>query len=231
VVLDSDLQKLVARAAAGERTAIAELEGRSAAERSSTEWKALGRGYFQIQNFKASIACYGSAVRKAPNLADDADLVADVRKMVYRSDTGADALNLIASAFGSTGADLLFDVWRSGRKGSPQSQLSDQAKELLSSDEVRGKASAALLVALDVSTAKSCDDYLKLMPRAAQNADERSLPALRKLSARRGCGFLGFSDCFPCLRRTRDLAEAVETAKQHSAPSLNSAPASSVETQ
>ncbi|HEY3234802.1 MAG TPA: serine/threonine-protein kinase, partial [Polyangiaceae bacterium] len=110
VVLDSDLQKLVARAAAGERTAIAELEGRPAAERSSTEWKALGRGYFQIQNFKASIACYGSAVRKAPNLADDADLVADVRKMVYRSDTGPDALSLIASAFGSTGADLLFDV-------------------------------------------------------------------------------------------------------------------------
>ena len=48
--------------------------------------------------------------------------------------------------------------------------------------------------------------------------DDRSSRPLTALASRKGCGFLGLGDCFSCLRRGTDLADAQKAAQQRKSP-------------
>lgn len=116
------------------------------------------------------------------------------------------AFELLQDGMGAAGADLLYTL--ATTQSTPKA-AKDRAERALATDKVRGAASPALLIALDLRAEKSSCDRKKLFPRARDEGDARSLPFLTPMLATSGCGFLGTGDCLKCLGGRQDLREAI----------------------
>jgi Protein kinase domain len=218
---DDELKKLVERAESGDRTALAELNARDEGDRSGIEWRALGHGYASIDEFPAALRAYKAGIAAHAGLAHDPIVVADLRRAIEREETSESALDLTLSSLGSTGADLVYALWESSR-GSPQkSALSRRLKALVDGDKLWQKASPALQILIElprVQKADGCKGVKEMLPRVTELADARAVAVLKRFKDRRGCGFLGLSDCYSCLRRGDDLSKAMAAAEARDAP-------------
>jgi serine/threonine-protein kinase len=214
-----ELAALLARAERGDATALAQLAARPEEERSVEEWSALARGHAAIGQYAASLKAYEKVLSLEPKLGQDPRLLADLRAAADAPATAATALPL-AAKLGATGADLVYDVWSANRRNKANAEVAKLAKSQLESDALRAQASPALLIALDLGKSNSCGSYKKLLPRAVEHADARSVSSLKALTASRGCGFLGLGDCYGCLRGSKDLAAALKSAPTRPAPSF-----------
>ncbi len=209
------LAELLARASMGDLDAIEALEARNPKQRSAGEWLALGRGRMHLDHEKAALRAYEKALDLDPSLSKDATLLRHVRRAAGHDDTAAEALRIASLRLGSAGADILYSVWVSTKAKTPTTQL---AKQLVYSPEVRRKASPALDVALELRKAQSCEDYKKLLPRATLSGDTRAFRILEPLTVKRGCGPGKKDDCYPCLRRSSALDDALGACRRHREP-------------
>jgi serine/threonine-protein kinase len=223
VAKDSQLSQLIARAEAGDQTALAELSARPEPMRAANEWLALGRGYAKLEHLSASLAAYQQGVLAKPELSRDSRLLADVRRAMLDAQTSEAALKFAASALGAGGVDLLYDVWDSSKAVPSRAALTKLARTYLDDDAVRAKASPALRLLLELGKAQKegCASVKRWLVRAANEGDARVLPALKRFDDRRGCGFLGLSDCYYCLRAGKDLSAASSAAAVRPAPSFD----------
>jgi hypothetical protein len=138
-------------------------------------------------------------------------LLADARDPVL----GRQILSKLAELPGPSSADVLYEIWRRGKRGEPATEF---ARALLFSREVYQKASPALRSALDLQLAESCEDYAALLPDVIAHADVRAMPVLNRLKLRWGCGPGNRQDCYRCLRRSNDLARAIVAARKRAGP-------------
>ena len=92
------------------------------------------------------------------------------------------------------------------------------AQQLLHSEDQRAKATPALLTALDLRSATSCEDYLRVLPAVQKNGDQRCSATLRALRHKDGCGDDGKQDCFACLREGTLLDDALTAIEGRPAP-------------
>jgi hypothetical protein len=72
--------------------------------------------------------------------------------------------------------------------------------------------------AIELRGAKTCEAKRDLLPRAPTEGDRRTLVLLRSLLQTQGCGLLGLQDCWPCLRKSSALTDAI-TAMESKFPS------------
>ena len=140
--------------------------------------------------------------------AADQKLEEDVRNAALVKDTQDDAFALLESKMGALGVDILYDI-AFGTSGKMYPAAATRAKRSLTANDVRGRASPALAVLLDLREAKSCDARHALLERVRDQGDARVLSLLQQYQTSRGCGFLGVADCFPCMRKDDSLSEAV----------------------
>lgn len=215
----SRVRDLIERANKGDATAIAELHARPDADRGAEEWRALGHGHALVGQYSASVRAYEQALAHDPELGKDTKVFGDVRKACDEPSAASGALAL-AAKLGPRGADLIYDVWDSNRRARTKGDSAKLARDQLDAPALRAQASPALLVAIELSKPLSCAQYKKIMPRAAESADERSVSALKALTVTRGCGFLGLRDCYSCLRGSKDLTAALKDAPTRPAPSF-----------
>jgi hypothetical protein len=157
-----------------------------------------------------------------PELAKDPTTQTSLLRFAADPATASEALAAIAQARSPVGADLLFEVWTSRSTPPATAEL---ARSLLYSRDVRPGASPALAAALDLRTADSCEAAKSALPKVQASGDTRSIPALIKLTYRRGCGASKRDDCYACLRAsTRELVASTKAANRRRAP-LYPAPA------
>ena len=223
VAKDSELAQLILRAEAGDQTALAELSARPEPMRAANEWLALGRGYAKLEHLSASLAAYQKGVVAKPELGREPKLLADVRRAALDPSASEAALKFAAGPLGASGADLLYDVWESSRAVPSRAALGKLARGYLDDDALRAKASPALKVLLELGKAQKegCASVKRWLARAAGEGDARVLPALKRFDDRRGCGFLGLSDCYYCLRAGKELGVAAEGAAARPAPNFD----------
>jgi eukaryotic-like serine/threonine-protein kinase len=223
VAKDSQLSLLIGRAQGGDQTALAELSARPEPLRGGNEWLALGRGYAKLEHLSASLAAYQKGVAAKPELSRDPALLADVRRAALDTTTSETALKFASSALGAGGVDLLYDVWDSSKAVPSRAATTKLARTYLDDDAVRAKASPALKLLLELGKAQKegCASVKRWLARAASDGDARVVPALKRFDDRRGCGFLGLSDCYSCLRSGKDLGAAANGAAARPAPSFD----------
>jgi serine/threonine-protein kinase len=223
VAKDSELSQLIARAQTGDQTALAELSARPEPMRAEAEWLALGRGYAKLAQLSASLAAYQKGVAAKPALSSDPKLIADVRRAALDAPTSEAALKFAASALGTNGVDVVYDVWDSSKAVPSRAALSKVARSYLDDDAVRAKAAPALKLLLELGKAQKegCAGVKRWLARAATDADARVLPALKRFDDRRGCGFLGLNDCYSCLRAGKELGAAASGAAARPAPNFD----------
>src|SRR4029077_1251654 len=139
--------------------------------------------------------------------AADLKLQEDVRSAALVKETQEEAFALLEGKMGSRGIDILYDI-AYGSTGRLYPQAASRAKRSLEFEDVRSRASPALAVLLDFRDARTCDEKHALLDRARDQGDVRLLSALQPYQSSRGCGFLGRSDCYPCMHRDRALDDA-----------------------
>jgi tetratricopeptide (TPR) repeat protein len=215
-----DLGPLMRRARSGDRDALTELRAALPTSSEPEAWRALGRGYARIQHFEASLKAYEASLALDPKGAEQPALRADVRAMAEEKHTFDKALALAEGSMGAHGVDLIYDVWLHLKNDKALQKIAEHARSRLDSEPVRAKASGALRAALALEKARSCADYKQVLGQYSAEVDERSASKLKRLSVRKGCGFLGLRDCWACLRRTADLSRASTNARRP-APSFS----------
>ncbi len=146
------------------------------------------------------------ALELEPQLQTDVVLGRLVEQAVRREATREQAFTLMQGHLGQAGADMIYTLSR----GKEVPSLKARADKWLRSAEGKKSASPALLIALELAWAPTCTAKKQLLARAKAEGDARSLPHLRNLQLTTGCGWRRRSDCFPCLRGSRELPEAIE---------------------
>ncbi len=200
------------RAKSGDQQALNELSARPAAERTIAESVAIAAGNAALE--KQELEALGKQAKTAA-FADDAAAIKKLLGFVRQDTTSLRALELIARIDGPLGPDLLYHVWTSTRRKDAATEL---AEALVMSKEVRPRASPALAVALDLRTVDGCEQTAKVVSRAGEHADRRSLSLLVKLNNKRGCGPKKNQDCYPCLRDGEQLDQAIKAARKRHSP-------------
>jgi hypothetical protein len=152
-----------------------------------------------------------------PDLAKDAAVQRELLRLVADPDTAELALTALARTPSAVAKDLLYDVTTSRAVPVATSEL---AASLLSSRDVRANASPALVVALELRAASSCEAIRAALPKAQSEGDRRSLSSLGKLNSRRGCGADKTEDCYGCLRsQMKQVTATINAVKRRKAPS------------
>jgi len=148
-----------------------------------------------------------------PPSASDPKLLEDVRAAAMGKEGNDIAFRLLEQHMGPKGIDVLHDfAW--GKPSEQNPQLAARARAALGKADVRGRASPALQVALDLRAAGGCDAKKALLGRAREVGDARALGSLRPLRATKGCGFANAKDCWPCLRRDDTLAKTIAVIEE-----------------
>jgi serine/threonine-protein kinase len=161
----------------------------------------LGKG-----DTKGALADASQWLALDPNAQHDTQLRNLVKTAASSKEDEADAFALLESGkLGGAGAEMLYDM--AYGSGQPTS-LSSHAKKALTHGEVTRNASPALEVAIDLRTAKDCESKKELLTKAGAIGDARSLAIVESYGKRGGCGFLGMSDCYGCMRKDDTLEKA-----------------------
>jgi hypothetical protein len=195
--------------------ALAALEQKKPSELGTEEALTLASGKAE----KAMASARGLAERLAadPGLAKDPAVLTQLQALAAAPETGRVALAAMARLPGPLSADLLYEMWTGTAEKSDSTEL---ARTLLLGHDVRPKASPALAVALELRQAESCEDHQKLIAKATELGDKRSLAPLAKLLRRTGCGPARRDDCFACLREGDGLKNALVAVKKRREPEL-----------
>ncbi len=117
------------------------------------------------------------------------------------------AFSLMEKDLESTGADLLYELRKSGSK------VKDRAEDALKSEALQDDISPALRIALDLEAAEDCAARLPLLSRATHLGDMRSVAILAPLArgAKTGCGKWKNRPCTAaCKDEAKQYLEAVK---------------------
>lgn len=177
----------------------------------------LGAARSRTERKHRELSQLGDALRTQPSGIDQAPT--RKRLLAFADDpaTTVQALTVIAALPGPVAADLLYEVWT----GTPaRNEATELAEALVYTERLRGAASPALAVALEMRRAETCEQHLALVPRAREHGDRRSLHLLARLMRRHGCGPKKTGDCYKCLRDSDELKEAVKAVRSRPEPKL-----------
>lgn len=145
-----------------------------------------------------------------PELADDEHARTMLKQAARQTLTAVDALATMTEMPGALGADLLDDVASSS---DVDPMIAVTARALVETDAMRARASAALLVKLDLARVTACEEKKRTVTRAIEVGDARSQKAIEALGKETGCGKDSAEDCFPCLRGDDLLTRARESVR------------------
>ncbi len=210
---------LAERAASGDEQALRELGARPANERAAEDSVALDRG--KIAKHLQALADMQEQFEKKPELLSDTEWLNTLRAFINYDRTSARALLVAARLPGSAGPDLLHRI---STEPGVRASTAELARQLLYATDVRGKASKALAVALDLNELveardpERCDRVVAVLERALEVGDDRSLAPMGRLRKRSGCGPKQHDDCFPCLGGRALVAKAMRAARRKPQP-------------
>jgi len=206
-----------ARVAPLSRAALQTLEKKNAKELGTDE--ALSIVAAKKQYARDDVRALSARLSADPGLAKDPAVVSSLLAFSHEPETAQEALAAMARLPGPLSADLLYEVWTGTAERSDATEL---ARTLLLGRDVRPKASPALSVALELREAESCEDSAKLLARATELGDKRSLAPVTRLFRKTGCGPGKRQDCYPCLREGDALKNALVAVKKRREPELGS---------
>ncbi len=201
------------RAAQGDKDAVAELQKLPRAQRTAEQDLALASAR-RVQK-KKEIDQLGRKIKLVPKFGRARATKKKIRELAADREVGDYMLSTLAKLPGPVGPDLLYSIWAHTHRKTDTTELAEQ---LLYSKDVRSKVSEPLSIALDLRTEKDCNKMSKLLERAEQKGDRRSLVPILKLNVKRGCGPKKIADCWACLRKTTLIKDSIKAVNKNPAP-------------
>jgi hypothetical protein len=190
------------------------LESKSEALLTSAEVLTLVEG--RRQRDLEAVTAFRKRLEHDPRSIGERAVAAQFRSFLANRDTARHALAAVASLPGPVGPDIIYEVWTGTAQ---RTDVTELARMLAYSKDVRESASRALAVALDLRAAETCEQSKTIVGRAQEQGDRRSLHLLGKLLVKSGCGPSKHDDCYACLRTGDDLKKAIAAVGSRPAPS------------
>lgn len=214
----SDKAPLLARARAGDRVAVSELNRREPTSLSVDEVQALAVGEEKISQQTTTQEVLAIAEKRRLT-SDD---IATFLRHVENPRTYREALLAMAENRSWQGPDLIYLAMRRYRS---QEHVEDFALSLLLTPRIYKYASPALTVVIDAESMSAeptstweCFHIRQLVDRAYEDGDRRAVPHMARFASTTGCGEDSTEDCFPCLRNDTALSDALRAAKTRRPP-------------
>ncbi|MEO6417827.1 MAG: protein kinase, partial [Polyangiaceae bacterium] len=148
-----------------------------------------------------------------PKAIDDLKLLEDVRNTAIGKDAADAAFALLETQMGWAGPDILYDI-AYGQSGAQYPLAASRAQKSLVRAEVRALAKPALQVTISIRTAGGCDAKKAHFAEASEVGDARTITALKPYAARKGCGFVGSRDCWPCMHKDGSLEKTISAIEE-----------------
>jgi hypothetical protein len=196
---------------------LAELEKKAPEKLTSDE--ALSMAEARAFNRRAEARALSERLGGDPGLAKDPAVFSKLIGFSRHPESARDARGAMMRLPGALSADLLYEVWTGTPDRTDETEL---ARLLLLGPDIRAKASKAVLVAVDLREAGTCEENAKLLPSAIEIGDKRALIPITRLFRRTGCGANKRQDCYPCLREGDTLKSALVAVKKRREPRLGS---------
>lgn len=201
------------RAAKGEKDAVAELSKMPREQRTAEQDLALASA--RRVDKEKQIDALGRKIKLVQKFGRAHATKKKIEKLADDREVGNEMLAMLAKLPGPAGPDLLYSVWAHTHRKTDTTAL---AEELLYSKDVRPKASEALSLALDLRNETDCKKMKKLLERAKEKGDRRSVVPIVHLNAKHGCGPKKRADCWACLRKTTLVKDAFKEVSRRKAP-------------
>src|SRR5262249_18343468 len=128
------------------------LESKSEGSLTTAETLTLFEGHRE-REIAAVAAFRGKLARDPRSIADKAG-APEFRGFLTNRDTAGDALAAVAALPGSVGPDIVYEVWTGTTE---RTDVTELARQLAYSKEMRAGATHALSVALDLRAATTCE--------------------------------------------------------------------------
>ncbi len=172
---------------------------------------ALAFSHARKAEYDEAMALIGRALEADPERGSEQPagqiLAAAARQTKYSKA----AFELLEGPMGSEGATVLYDLSADAKV--PYATRT-RAERWVRSPDFEKVASQPVAVAAGLRYAKSCSARHDLLPRAGEIGDRRALAYLKLMKIRSGCGRRGHDDCFPCVRKDKDLEAAIEAIEK-----------------
>jgi len=177
-------------------------------------WSELARAELAAGNATESVDTARAAYQAEPKAGEDAKLATVLWKTAQRRESSEKTLELLSGAFGSRGADILYDL-----TSTPGVRKDIKKAAILALDSVSAQkvASAALKALLALEHAKSCEEKRATLPSVELDADARALPLLTAMRSSVGCGKLKRGDCYACMHTGLQLENAIAAIRKRDA--------------
>jgi len=187
-------------------------------QRTEHDWMLLARGSTKLGRYEQAALAYQALLSLRADFRKDPGLLTDLLTLSREPKAFRIVLNLAESVLGKHGIDLIWEMWQRERVLPDRKEQSDKlAKKLVI---LSMQASPGLRAAIELTSSSNCEKLLTALGRAATEADARSRTRLAELARSTGCGPTHSDDCYPCLRQSPTLAQAIEHANANLAPSL-----------
>jgi hypothetical protein len=174
--------------------------------------RALVRVHTSDGHGAPAMRALGRLIALDSSAAQDAEMIEALHAALDGPfDASAAAIRVAEGPLGARGVDILFDC------ATMAGPARERCEAALFKPEVRGHASPALRIALDLTEGTDCESKHAVVLRATDDGDQRALPALRALLKKNGCGRRGRYDCWPCLRYDGTVEEAIAAIEARSA--------------
>jgi eukaryotic-like serine/threonine-protein kinase len=170
----------------------------------------LARDLFAKKNYTGTVGAVGRALSIDPTYQNNAQVASLVFQTAQVKASSDAAFALLEGAMGSRGADIAYDLVTT-EKVRPWVQ--SRAETFLQSKGFEKVASPGLRAIVKLRYAGGCEEKRATFPDLRKNADERALFELVPLQDKGGCGARKKDDCYPCLRTSNELDDAITAVR------------------
>jgi hypothetical protein len=170
----------------------------------------LARELFAKKNYTGTVGAIGRALSIDPTYQNNAQVASLVFQTAQVKASSDAAFALLEGAMGSRGADIAYDLVTT-EKVRPWVQT--RAETFLQSKSFEKVATPGLRAIVKLRYAGGCEEKRAAFAELKKTSDERALFELVPLQDKSGCGARKKDDCYPCLRTSNDLDDAITAVR------------------
>jgi eukaryotic-like serine/threonine-protein kinase len=170
----------------------------------------MARDLAAQKNWPGAVGAVGRALSidaTFQNNAQVASLVFQTAQVKVSSDA---AFALLEGAMGPRGADIAYDLVTTSNV---RPWVQTRAETFLQSPSFEKVATPSLRAIVKLRYSAGCDEKKTLLAELKKSSDERALFELVPLQDKTGCGARKKDDCYPCLRTSNDLDDAIAAVR------------------
>lgn len=209
--LDPAVERALEHARPGGATQLAAVAERYPSE--GIVFAELGLAYAKERRYQEALVAVDDALALDPKLNENPKLWGALFRAAQASKSRSATFRLLTGPMGPAGVGIIYDLARTEGVNAGTRSLANQS---LNEEEVVASAAPALRLVLALEKATTCEELLPLVGRAAASADQRALPVLKRLDAKKGCGD-GSQECYGCLREGGALSSAIASIEGRAA--------------